>query len=103
MIDSRTKVSKSNSIMYRPTTDRQREEDDSIAAGLTRPMVGLCKIFVWFEGHCTRINTIIRKHPSCLGTPLPPCIAHTIVQYSVSPDQLVLQELPYNIGNGNIV
>jgi len=52
---------------------------------------------------CTRSNTIIRKHPPCLGTPPHPFTAYTIAQYSVSPDRPILQYLPYNIGNGNIV
>jgi len=37
------------------------------------------------RGLCTRINTIICKHPLRLGTPLAPFIAHAIAQYSVSP------------------
>jgi len=65
--------------------------------------LGLYKIFVWFEAFVQKSILLFVNTPSCLGTPPPPCIAHTIVQYGVSPDHLVLQELPYNIGNGNIV
>jgi len=36
------------------------------------------------RGLCPRINTTIRKHPPCLGTPSPPCILLTIARYSVS-------------------
>jgi len=46
--------------------------------------LGLCKMFVSFEAFVEGINTIIRKHPLCLGTPTPLCIAHMITQYSVS-------------------
>jgi len=36
------------------------------------------------QGLCTRINTIIHKHPLCLRTPLAlaPFAAHTIARYS---------------------
>jgi len=37
------------------------------------------------RGLCIRINTMICKHPLCLGTPLHPVIAYTIAQYSVPP------------------
>jgi len=36
-------------------------------------------------GLCTKIDTIIRKHPLSLDTPLTPFITHTIAQYSVRP------------------
>ena len=41
-------------------------------------------------GVCARIKYILCKHHLCLGTPLPPFIAHTIAQYIVSPRPLFI-------------
>jgi len=55
------------------------------------------------RGLCTRVSTITRKHPHCSGTLPPPFLAHTITQYSGSPDPPLLQYVPHNIDNGNIL
>ena len=65
--------------------------------------IGLTRDIRFYRGFCARINPILRKHLLCLGTPLPPLISHTSAQCCVSPDPPLLQYIPYNIGNGNIV
>jgi len=49
------------------------------------------------RGVCTRINTMIRKHPLCLGTPPHPFIAYTIARYSVSsrPSFITIHAIQY--------
>ena len=55
-------------------------------------------------GRCIRTNTIICKHPLCLGTPIIPFITHNIAQYSVSPRQSFIQiHAIYTTGNGTVV
>jgi len=54
-------------------------------------------------GLCARINPILCVRTLCLGTPPHPVIAHTIAQYNVFPDFLLLQYTPHNIDNGSIV
>jgi len=49
------------------------------------------------QGLCTRINTIIRKHPLCLGTHLHPFITYTIAGYIVSlqPSFIAMHAIQY--------
>jgi len=57
-------------------------EEPSCFAG---SVVGQIQDIVLFLGFCPRINTILYAPSPCLGTPPPPVIAYTIVQYNVSP------------------
>jgi len=56
-----------------------------------------------FRGSPARINRILCKRLLRLDTPLSPCITHTSAHIVFPPDPPLLQYIPYNIGNGNIV
>jgi len=54
-------------------------------------------------GFFARINTILCAPTLCLGIPPHPVIARTIAQYNVPPGPPLLQYIPHNIGNCNLV
>ena len=49
------------------------------------------------RGVCARISDILCKHQLCLGTPLPPFIAHTIAQYIFPPHPPLYRNIYHTI------
>jgi len=64
--------------------------------------LGLHKIFLYGEAFVHESTLFCANSPFGWAPHFPP-VAHTIAQSGVSPDPRLLQCIPYNIGNGNIV